>query len=279
MFISNPLDNHPFIRTQSTEEFREALGQIYAKPKMQLAPSTKIFNAYINNCDLRHISLAYGAYNSAMRLEFPAVNRFIQLTPIRGKGEISSGRNSASLTTNMSVIISPDTGYMANYADNREQLALKIDARALTDKLAALTGATISQPLRMDLQADFTRPTARALHDYLPVLVNTLSAAEAPLPDWWIAQIEQFVMVMFLFAYRHNYSHLLERKLPDVSFRQVRLAEEYIEANSQQPVTLETLAEVSGVCAFDLCRAFQKFRGCSPIEFASWVRSTRKGRQ
>ena len=278
MIISRPLDNHPLIRTQSAEAFREALGQIYAKPKVQLAPSTKIFEACINNCDLPNISLAYGAYSSAIRLEFPAVERFMQLMPVRGRGEIFSGNESASLTANTSAVISPDRGYAACYTDNREQLALKINARALTNKLAALTGANISKPLRMDLRADFTRPAARALRDYLPVLVDTLSTATAPLPDWWIAQTEQLVMVMFLLAHRHNYSHLLERDPTDASFRQVRLAEEYIEANCHQPVMLETLAEVTGVSAFDLCRAFEKIRGYSPLEFASRVRVTRTGR-
>jgi hypothetical protein len=273
----NPLDNYAVIRTALVDEVQEAISKIYAKPKMELAPTTKTLNASINNCNLQHISLAYGTYSAAMRLEFPAVDRFMQLVPIRGRGEVLSGNDSALLTVDDGAVISPDAGYIANYAGNREHLALKIDAPALTNKLTALTGITISKPLRMDLQVDFTRPMARTLREYLPLLVNTLSAANPPFPNWWISQTEQLVMVMFLFGHRHNYSHLLERETLDVAPRQVRRAEEYIEANWQQPITLEDLAEVSGVSAFDLSRAFQKSRGYSPLEFASQFQSRRKG--
>ena len=277
--FSRPLDNYHLIRTQSADELGQAFAKIYAKPKIELLSSGKTLDAHVNSCDLKHISVAYGAYASAIRLEFPAVDRFMQLMPIRGNGEIYSGKRSVPLTTNSSAVISADTGYAAAYADNREQLALKIDGRALTEKLAALTGADISQPLRMDLRTDFSRPTAKALREYIPVLINTLSSAIPPLPDWWITHTEQLIMVMFLFAHRHNYSHLLEREPQDGCYRHIRLAEEYIEANYAQPVTLEKLAEISGVSAFDLFHAFQKIRGYSPLEFASRLRAAGKGRQ
>ncbi|MEJ2376691.1 MAG: hypothetical protein P8Y71_15150 [Pseudolabrys sp.] len=48
------------------------------------------------------------------------------------------------MTTNASAVILPGTGYRADDAADREQLALKIDGPALTEKLAALTGATLA---------------------------------------------------------------------------------------------------------------------------------------
>jgi hypothetical protein len=278
MDSSRPLDNFAFTRTRSTEKVREALAQVYAKPSLEPARTTKRLNASINHCQLQHISLGYCSYGAAVSAEFPAVDRFVQLLLIRGKGEIINGNASVPLAVGSGALISPDMGYKASYDDDCERVILQIDAQALKAKLAILTGATINEPLRMDPRTDFTRPAAQSLREYLPLLLDTLSAANLPLPNWWISQTEQLLMVMFLFGHQHNYSHFLEREALDAAPWQVRRAEEYIEANWQQPISLEALAEVSGVSAFSLFRAFKKSRGYSPMDFASQVRSRRKER-
>ena len=279
MKSSRPLDNFPIIRTRKIEEMQNALAQIYAKPNLKLARPTKALNASINECRLQDVWLSYGSYGAAVSVEFPAVDYFLQLLPVRGKGEIINRKTLVPLTTDTSATISPDTGYNANYDAGYECLVLKIDAQALTRKLAAMTGATINEPLRMHPQIDLKRPAAHILLEYLPLLADTLSAANPPFPDWWISQTEQFLMVMFLLGNQHNYSHLLEQEAPDAAPWQVRRAEEYIEANWQQPITLEDLARVAGVSAFSLLRSFRKIHGCSPLEFVSKVRSRRGGGQ
>jgi transcriptional regulator GlxA family with amidase domain len=55
----------------------------------------------------------------------------------------------------------------------------------------------------------------------------------------------------------------------------VRRAEDYVEAHWRQPITLEDLAKVTGVCAFDLFRSFKRSRGYSPMEFVHKVRFDR----
>lgn len=274
---SIPLEKYALTRTHSIDEVREGFARVYAKPTMEPVGATKELNAILNHCQLQHTSLSYCTYGAAVRVEFPAVDRFVQLVHAGGSGTITSGNTSLPLAADHGALISPDMGYKANYDENSERIALMIGAAALTAKLAALIGTIIDKPLRMDPSTDFARPGAKSLQEYFPLLVNTLDSLEQPPPDWWIAQTEQLLMVMFLFAHRHNYSHLLLQDPPDAALSQVRRAEEYIEANCQHPVSLETLAEVSGVSAFSLFRAFKKICGYSPSEFASMVRWKRKG--
>ena len=278
MIYSTPLENYPVARTRSIEEAREAVAQVYARPILEPTGNTKKLDVVINNCKLKHVSLSFGTYGAAVRVEFPAVDRFVLVTCVRGEGIITSGNTMVPLRASRGALFSPDMGYKANYGDECERILLQIDAQALTAKLAALTGKPINKPLRMDPCADFARPVAQTLHEYLPLLIKTLSTADAPLPNWWIAQTEQFLMTMYLFAHRHNYSELLQQEPPDAAAWQVRRAEEYIEANCRRPVSLEELAEVSGVSAFGLFRAFKRLRGYSPSEFALQLRSRHRGR-
>ena len=130
-----------------------------------------------------------------------------------------------------------------------EHFVLRVSERALAEKLTAMTGATINEPVRIDPEQNFKHPAAKMLQRYVPLLVPTLSDAVPPFPSWWVRQTEQFLMTLMLCGHRHNYSYLLDEEVPDAGPRQVRLAEEYIEANAERGVTLEELAEVTGVSA------------------------------
>ena len=272
------MDNFPVARTRKPDEIAETLSRIYAKPTVELGRGVKTLDAHINECGLRSVRLAYGSYGGALRFRYPAADRFIQIMPLRGRGEVTSGGQWVSLTSGSdSATVSPDAGHVGSYSDDFECLVLKLDPQTLTKKLVAMTGTPIDQPLQMDLH-DNRSQSAQTLRSYVRALVDVLSEATPPLPDWWIGQTEQLLMVMFLCGHRHNYSHLLEREAPDPAPWQVRRAEDYIEANWRETITVEDLAKVTGVSAFSLFRTFRKTRGYSPLDFASQVRSKRSGR-
>lgn len=270
---SEPLDRFPIIHTTSADAVCDALARIYAEPTLRLDPGVKSLDARLHEFQLRSVQLAFGAYGGSVRLDFPAVDSFVHLLPLRGHGEIVSGKKSAVLAgARTCAIVSPESGYTGHYLHDYEHLVLKIDAGALESKLAVMTGATINAPLRMDLEPDGGQH-AMILRHYLPILAGLLNESVAPPPSWWLAQTEQLLMVMFLCGHRHNYSHLLEQEAPDPAPAQVRKAEDFIAENCEKAISLEDLATVSGVSAFSLFRAFRKTRGYSPFEFASRLRS------
>ena len=68
-------------------------------------------------------------------------------------------------------------------------------------------------------------------------------------------------------------SSLLEQNATDAAPWQVKRAEEYIAENAHRAISLEELADVTGVSAFSLFAAFRKHRGYSPREFVTRVRA------
>lgn len=83
------------------------------------------------------------------------------------------------------------------------------------------------------------------------------------------------MLTCLLLGNRHNHSSRLEQRAPSAASRQVRRAEEFIEANWDQPLTIESLAAVSGSSARSLFHAFKQARACSPMAFIRQVRLQR----
>ncbi len=104
------------------------------------------------------------------------------------------------------------------------------------------------------------------------LLTQTLDTVGTKFPALAIAEFEHAMIVTFLCANRHNYSHLLERQPSDSAPWQVRRAEEYIEANWDRPISVEDVAAVTGASARSIFRAFQQSRGYSPLAFVKQVR-------
>jgi transcriptional regulator GlxA family with amidase domain len=106
----------------------------------------------------------------------------------------------------------------------------------------------------------------------LRFLINEAETRQDDLPLTALSEIEEELMVMFLKANRHNFSHLLDRRCRDVAPWQVRLVEDYIEAHWDQPITIEAVAQVVHASARSIFDSFRKSRGHSPMAFVKQVR-------
>lgn len=270
MRSAQPLDRFPLVRTRSAEEMRAALGQVYARPTVLPDGSSDAVDVTVNHYQADNMAVAYTRYGRGVTALYPENNFVFQAFPVRGRGEIMVGKRSTSLTPGHGVIVSPGMRFAITLNENYEHLVLVMSAPALAGRLAALTGTKVTDPLQFDpVQADGS-PAAKILREHFFFLVEKLGACQLPKPV--LAEFEQALMIMFLHANRHNYSHLLEELSPDVGAWQVRCVADYIESQSQEPAMLGNLANITGAGTLSLFRAFRKARGISTMEFTKQVR-------
>ena len=87
-----------------------------------------------------------------------------------------------------------------------------------------------------------------------------------------MAELEQAIITSFICVNRHSESHLFDSVSPGVAPWQVTRAEEYIEANWDQPITVEALVVVTNASARSIFQSFRDCRGYSPMAFVKQVR-------
>jgi AraC-like DNA-binding protein len=193
-----------------------------------------------------------------------------QMFSLAGSLRTAFGSRQFTADRNRSTLVPAGADARVDRGAGNGELRLRLDAAALRDKLGAMIGTTVSRDLEFAAPAD--GPEMRRLQRILLFLVDQLDGAESKIPDQILAEYEQLVMVSFLAANRHNYSHLLDRAPRAPGPWQVRLVEEYIEANWRAALDIETLAAVTGGSTRSIFKAFKEARGVSPMAFVKRVR-------
>lgn len=266
------LDAFPLVNTCNFEELRASIAHIYTEPKIDVVDRRTTLPVTINHCQLEHMVLSYGFYGADVWMEFPETTFVSKIFPLQGHGEARIDGRTYEIGPGRTAVVSGEQDLkLTNYA-GYQRLILRANASAMDATLEALLGAPIGSPLRFAPTPDDSTAAAEALRRHFVFLARQVNAANAPLPYLVQAEFEQTLLTMFLHANRHNYSHLLERNAPDASAQQVRLVEQYIEANWNKPLMLDALAAVAGVSVASLQSGFARVRGYSPWHFAKQTR-------
>ncbi|MCA9878583.1 MAG: AraC family transcriptional regulator [Thermomicrobiales bacterium] len=277
--LNRPFDRFPAIRTGDVNEMRAAIGRYYGDLQFSVAAGSRGFQAHANHCQLNEIGISYASYGVAVHHRYPNFGAGYAITLAAAgaaRGKVNS--DAVDVSGRRALIASPGTSVELSCGSGYEEITVLLDAHAVERTLASLIGAEVSGRLVFDPLIDFSDPANRLWWKLLRFLTEEVEPGQPDLPLTALREAEQALIVMILKHNRHNLSHVLAGRQPDVALRQVRQAEAYIEAHWDQPITIENLAQLTSVSARSLFHAFRKTRGYSPMAFVKQVR-LRQARQ
>ena len=270
-----PLSSFRLVETGDPEELRRALFAAYPSARsFEVLDGDRRLSAHCNDCALTNSGISYAHYEAAVRFQFDATHEVRWRLCLSGRGETRLGSVLLPMSPQASCTIPPDAPSELNFAEGYRQMVVRFCLETLTRKLVAWTGVSPAQPVEFAPTISSDGPNDERLRRTVFFLANELELAPAgSVPG--LAEIEQLMMLNFLFASRHNHRPLLERDAPDAAPWHVRRAEEFILANLQEPLTIEAIANATDVGARTLFKSFQKARGYSPMAFAKMRRLER----
>jgi len=269
--LADPLRRFPVFKTSDPEEFNNALLTRFGARRTEMKSPVNLL-AQGNLAQLHSIGLVYGTSSVGVSVDYPEADRFRLLTAVAGGGEATIGGKSTGIDARQSCIVSPGQPmHLATTAGHR-WFNLRIDPCAFEQKLAYLLGARPSGKLEFTAAVNRDHPQVQNLWRLIRLFSELLDTTSDQLAPVVLRELEQAILVAFLYANPHTFSHLLDREDRDTVPSHVRRAEEYIEAHWDQAITIESLVEATGVGARAIFRAFQQFRGYAPMAFARMVR-------
>jgi AraC-like DNA-binding protein len=272
---SIPLSNFPVVRSSDPELVRDRLFQLHRATSFDIGEGKQRFAVIANHLQIGGLGLSYCEYASDMSLGFGEATFVRQLFNIEGLGHFAAGRQSGEITSgSWSPVLPAGTPLQLDFKSNYRQLMLRIEYDALLRNLAALLGQDVGRKLIFDETPD-RHPAMEALRRRLFHFALDYNERGLFFSDLAAAEVERMVIMKFLMCHRHNFTHLLLREPLPSSRSAVRAVEEFIEANWDKPIDIETMVAVAQVSARSLFRQFKHDRGYSPADFVKRVRLNR----
>jgi AraC-like DNA-binding protein len=269
---SSLLGQFPVVCTRIPGELEAVLVRRFALTTFDLPDGGRGFRATFNDVQLSHVGLSY-CDRTAARFGFPGTDCARQLICIGGSATARVGGGLAlPLDPQGACTISPGTAWTIEAADSLELLAIRIAAGELERKLAALLGFRPQRPLQFAPAADARQPVLQSFHRLVMHAAGQLDSSRGALPPPMVAELEQSLIVAFLCCNTHEFSDLLTKPAAHVAPWQVRLVEDYVEANWDHAITVEALSEATGASVRAIFNCFKRSRGYSPMAFLKQVR-------
>jgi AraC-like DNA-binding protein len=265
-----PHHRFPLVDTRRPDEFRETLITTFGAHVCDVGAAPAAFHARRSYCRVGKIDLIFGACSAPYRVHFPGSALVKQHFVLQMSGRTRFGGNQFDLSCTESPVIPSGIEMMHEYDAGFEQFLFRVDGAALQTKLSAITGRAIIRPIEFMLPRRSTNPALPRLRRMLDFMLAELAHDEISAAA--LVEFEQLVIVSFLAANRHNFSDLIEREQPRPAPWQVRVVEDFIEANWNQPITVEVLAAAAGASARSIFKAFREARQCSPMAFVKGIR-------
>ena len=254
---SVPLNSFSHIRTKNANVLEQWVGRHYPGAKIDLMHGSVGLNVVANRCQLGSIGLTYGRHQARLRIRIPELQVYALLFPFKGSAGALAGRASVEIAGQRAFVGSVSEPVSLDYSPDFEQLVLSVSAETLNKKFEALNGEPPASRLAFEHACDFRRPESENLRRVFMFMVEQADSRASAFHPLALAEFEQAMIVSFLSALYHNHSHLLHRHGRSSAPWQVRRAEEYIESNWDQPLTVEALALVTGISTRSLFFRFK----------------------
>jgi len=266
------LGRFPALRTRDVGELRQRLSGLFSVRSIDLGRrNQETFEGHLNHRQMQYVGMTYARYGAPVEASLSHGDFFLQGFPIRGDGSFVVDGSEGLISRNGGIAGGPAADIRVRYSSDFEHLILRIQLEELIKKLSSLIGGPVDPPLKLSTVGRSPEKAA-AQARLLEFVLREGDRDDSPLPPLALGELEQALIVAYLCCNSHNYSHFLDGQPRPIAPWQVLRAQEYIEQNWDQPITVEALALVVNASVRSLFYSFKKNRGVSPMTFVRQVR-------
>ncbi len=253
------------IRLGGFDEARSVLSDLYSGGSFE-PQRGEAFEGTLDVITSGSIRVISGSWRAGWYGDAPEIHdRYILSLATAGAGRGTYGREGILVVPDRAgCLFSPGRSAYFEASPGLEGRTITVERGALEAHFLALTGRSLHGPIHFEPALDLQSGPGSIISGIAKVL-----RAEVVRPGssaLLIGALREALMTSMLSTLEHSASALFEGQPPRVAPRQVRRAEEYIEAHAAEPLTLADIARAAGVSARSLQVTFKEYRGISPME-------------
>lgn len=275
--MTEVLTGYRRVHSSDLDEARERVGEVFCPHGLAPAGRSSTAQAVrFNSTELGAVGLSYLAYGTTVRIRPQPLGSFVLVQiPLSGRALVRTGGDEIVSDPTVASVPDPEADLDMTWAEDNEQLIVRVDRQALEAQLQRLLGRPPAKPLRLATRLDTTTPQARSWLSTLEMLRADLDGPAGLRHPALQAQAEHLVLSQLLAAVPHSASAELEgigRETTQVVPRVIRRAEQLIADHAREPLTVDDVAEAVGLSVRSLQEGFRRHLDTTPT---AWLRDAR----
>lgn len=263
------LAGYPLFASDDLDQTRDEVARVFCPHRLDVIGGAGI-HARHNHAPGEQLSLNYLEYGAKTLIVPGELQSFylVQI-PLTGAAAIAQGSDRYYSGPRAAAVLNPHLPVSMIWEAGTRQVLVQIDRAAMTARLERLMGGRARAPLEFRGPLDLTTPAGQRFRNLVMFLIGEHESGSAGFDQLGLMrrQFEQTLITGLIEAHPNNYSLFLGRRPGAALPRHVRLAEEYILAHLDQPLTIEDIAAAAGSTPRSLQLGFRQFRGTTPLSF------------
>ncbi|NML27509.1 AraC family transcriptional regulator [Zoogloea dura] len=253
-----------------TDGVREEVGKVFKPHDLTPVRPGESVSASMHHVRRGRLSLSRLEYGTEVRIDPGRLENFylVQM-PIRGGAAIQCGGHRFESGPGLASLISPGLPLSMRWQPDSPQIVLRIDRDDVVFHCRQHLGEACDRAPEFCPELDLTRSGGAYFAQLLGVLVDAIGREDHPIHQPLVLkQFESTLINALLYGVPSTLSDLLAGNADKgASPYYVKRAEEYIRAHLNEPLSIEMLAEHTGVSVRTLFSGFRNFRGASPMTY------------
>ncbi|AWI80800.1 AraC family transcriptional regulator [Parazoarcus communis] len=256
-------------RSSDLDETRSIVAGIYCDHRLDQLRSRACLKYEHTHCAMGGFSFSRMRYGADVSVDVDTLGDFYLIqVPLSGTDRMCVNGHSFCSDSRYASVNAPMSGLGMNWSADCLKFAVRIERKLLEGHAAALSARPDDGPLvfmpSVDLRLAAPRSWVATAQHVLNELQRNPQLATQPLVR---TQFEQLLMTTLLSWMPGSFGEAVQTERRVVLPRHVKVAEEFMRANPEQVMTIETLASVVGVSGRTLFDGFRKFLGVSPMRY------------
>jgi AraC-like DNA-binding protein len=168
--------------------------------------------------------------------------------------------------SNVAAVPPVDQKHIIDVGAGSPHLVVWIARMRLEEHLRTMLERPVIDPIRFSLGMDLRAWGVRSWRRVVDLLLEEVDGG-GPIPDQPLAmrELERLLLTQLLLAQPNNYSALLHQQPRATAPRVIRQAAELIDAHAAEPLTVEDIAEATGLSVRALQEGFRRFLDTTPM--------------
>lgn len=268
------LDNQSGFQSSDKEVVRAALANLGAT-RFNVHDGSENYFYKIRVARQNELTVVTSSCTSATETAYePAtfVRQYFSLASACSLRFTIDGKSEELSKSSSSIIVPSDRSLHAASMVNHHLLVLRIESSALRNKLQAMLGIDIPGDIEFSGPLVSDGPAQHGMRLAVVQFASDLEFWGPSMVSGVRSELEQALIVRFLLCSQHNFSARLVSEPAAPSSAQLRRVADYIEANWDKSLDIETLSATFDVSARSLFRHFKKYRDSTPQDYIKSVR-------